>query len=852
MARPLPFALRHALRELRSSWRRLGLHMAAIALGVAALVAINSFRAAVEGSVAEEGRALLGADVRLEASVPLDSGDVGAVLDTLAARGVPIARVTRLASMVMARPSGDVRLLQVRAVEGGWPFYGPVETSPAGRWPLAPDAPRALVDPAVLVQLDAAVGDTLLIGEARFVIDGTVEDLTGDVAIQTAIGPRVWIPRARLGDTGLDRYGSIIQHQAYLRMQDPAPLEAATGGDPDAFFRPRLVDYDTAREQLDRLTDSLGAVGRFLGLVALMALLLGGVGVGSAVNVFVRERLASAAVLRCVGASQRTVFAAYLLETTALALAGAAAGALLGLAVQAALPLVLGGFLPVAVGFRVYFGPVLAGLAIGAWVGALFALLPLLGVRGVAPLEALRSGFDSRTSFLRDPWRWLTLGALAATVTALAVWQAPTPAVGLGFAGGLAGVLLLLWAAAFALLRLLRRGFPARAPFVVRQGVANLHRPRNQTVAVTLALGLGVFLVTSTWLVQSNLLDRLRVDPSRDRPNLLLFDIQTDQVAGVRALADSLAVPLGDLTPLVSARLAALNGTPVGELLADSLVEPWAVRRDYRNTYRDSLVATEELVAGAWFDRDARPPGSPGLPRISLEEGVAEELGVGVGDRITWDVQGRAIETEITNLRRVDWARFAPNFFVVFEPGVLERAPQTVIALARAPGGSSAELQRALVRRYPNVSALDLARVQEAVEGVLSRVTAAVRFLGLFTVAAGLVVLAGALSATRHQRLRESALLRTLGARRGQVASVLVVEYVAVGLLAAFIGATLATLGGWALVTRWFDLPFRLPVVGLLVIAAGAAAVTAGVAWLGGRDVVTRSPVVMLRETEEA
>jgi len=204
------------------------------------------------------------------------------------------------------------------------------------------------------------------------------------------------------------------------------------------------------------------------------------------------------------------------------------------------------------------------------------------------------------------------------------------------------------------------------------------------------------------------------------------------------------------------------------------------------------------------------------------------------------------------NLRRVDWARFAPNFFVVFEPGVLERAPQTVIALARAPGASSAELQRALVRRYPNVSALDLARVREAVEGVLSRVTAAVRFLGLFTVAAGLVVLAGALSATRHQRLRESALLRTLGARRGQVAGVLVVEYVAVGLLAALIGTALATLGGWVLTTRWFDLPFRLPVVGLLLIAAGAAAVTAGVAWLGGRDVVTRSPVVMLRETEEA
>lgn len=844
-----PFPVRHAARELRSSWTRLGLHMTAIALGVAALVAVNSFRHAVAGAVAEEGKALLGADVRLEASFPLDSGAVAGVLDSAARAGVPLARVTRLGSMVQALPSGEVRLLQVRAAEAGWPFYGEVETEPAGLWPLTGEARRALVDPAVLIQLDVEAGDTLVVGGERFVIAGTVRDLSGDTGLRTAIAPRVYVPAGSLDDTGLLGPGSLVEHQVFLGAGAEAALEAATGGDPDAFFRPRLVDYDTARERVDDVTDAVAFLGRFLGLVGLMALLLGGVGVGSAVHVFVRERLPAVAVLRCLGARERTVFTAYLLETGALAVVGAAAGALLGVAVQAALPSVLGSFLPVSVPFRLHWGSAAAGLLLGAWLGGLFALLPLLDVRGVAPLQALRAGFEAKTG-PRDRWRWLTAGALLATVLLLSAWQAPNPRMGLAFAAALAGVLLLLWRVALLLLRGVRRGFPAGAPFVARQGVANLYRPRNQTVAVTLALGFGVFLVASTWLVQENLLDRVRLDRGRDRPTLLLFDIQSDQAAGVRALADSLGTPLDELVPLVSARIEAIGGRPAGELLLDSVAEPWAVRREYRNTYRDTLVETEELVAGRWFSRGR---GSRSVALISLEEDVASELGVGVGGRITWDVAGRSVHTEVASLRRVDWARFAPNFFAVFEPGALEEAPQTLIALARVPDETRrAELQRALVGAYPNVSVLDLARVQEVVEGVLGQVGWAIRFLGLFTVGAGLVVLVGALSASRRQRLRESALLRTLGARRRQVTAVLLWEYAVVGGAAALAGSALALVGGWLLVTRWFELPFHLPWAGLPAIWVGACLLTALVALLGARDVAGRTPVALLRQTEEA
>ncbi len=846
----VPFALALAWRESRSSVRRLGIYMGSITLGVAALVAINSFRENVAASIRAEARTLLGADALVEHGRPFPP-EVRTVLDSMAAAGVPVSELVGVPSMALVPASGHTRLVQLRAADGRYPFYGVVETDPPGLWPLRPGARDALVDPALLVQLDARVGDTISIGAASFRIAGTVQGLPGELGFQTAIGPRVFVPLDALDETGLVRTGSLVRYQAFLHLPGAGEVERFEEAHRER-FRALGMRVTSADGQARRMTRSMNWLGRFLGLVGLSALLLGGVGVASAVHVFVKEKLTTVAVLRCIGARQWTVFTAYLLQAGLLGLAGSAVGAALGLGVQAWLPRLFAGLLPVEVGFRIRWPTVFAGLGVGVWVAVVFALIPLLSLRDVPPLAALRQRIEPIRR-RRDRARGTAYGALLASILVLALTQAPEPEVGFAFAGAIAATALLLWLTAAALVEATRRFFPARASYGVRQGVANLFRPQNQTVAITLALGFGIFLIATLYLVQVNLLDRFRVESAEDRPNLVLFDVQPDQRAGVAELLVARGAPAFDVTPIVPARIAALNGRPAAEILVDpeARVEGWALRREYRNTYRDTLVHTEALVAGEWWG-GAGNPRAGRLPRISLETDVAEALGVGIGDRITWDFHGIPIETEVANLRTVDWARFEPNFFVVFEPGVIEAAPHTLVALVRLPDAESrAETTRALVEAFPNVSVLDLALVQETLDDVTGKAALAVRFLALFSVLGGVVVLVGALATSRFQRVREAALLKTLGASRRQVRQILLTEYAALGALAGLVGVLLAGVASWALVSRFFEFAYRLPVAPILAFWLAAVALTTVVGLLNSRDVLRRPPLAVLRELAE-
>lgn len=832
------FTLLMALRESRRSRRRLALYLSAVSLGVAALVAINSFSANVSAAVRAQARELLGADLELRSRGPFPDS-IETVLDSAAA-----ARVTSFGSMVLAPRSGLTRLFQVRAIDGGFPFYGIILTEPPGLWARFQAARGVLVDPAVLVHLDARVGDTVSIGDSRFPILGVVTDAPGDVGLRTAIGPRVFLPAQYLGETNLLRFGSRAQYRAYLRIPDGAALQQFLNRHNALFERHRIRTETAAEEEAD-ISEALGRLARYLGLVGLVALLLGGLGVGSAVSVFVREKLGGAALLRCLGAPARTVLAIYVIQAVALGTLGAAAGVVLGLAVQMVLPLVVADFLPVRVSVAVDWPTVWAGLGIGATTAAAFALLPLLRLKDVPPLRALRREFDaSPTRSLRDPWRIAVIAALLAGLVLVSVWQAPNAGVGFAFAGAVLFATGVLWGAARLLMTVIRRHFPKRASYVIRQGVANLFRPENQTVPVTLAIGFGVFLVATLYVVQRNLVDQFSLDASSDRPNLVLFDIQVDQRDGVAAVLRERGLPTGDQTPIVPARIARVNGQP-----AESLPSRWAVRREYRHTYRDTLVDGERLVDGTWWTA-SRPTGA--LPRISIEEEVAGELGVGLGDRITWNVQGVEMETQIASLRRVAWARFQPNFFVVFEPGVLERAPQTFVMITRSDDPARrAEVQRDVVLAYPNVSALDLTLVQRALDGMLRSVSLAVRFMALFSIGAGLVILVGALAASRFQRLREAVLLKTMGATGGQIRRIMLTEYVAWGSLAALIGVLLAGAAGWALVTYFFESSYHLPALELAGVWIVVCALTAAVGLANSGEALRGTPLGVLREISE-
>jgi putative ABC transport system permease protein len=841
------FAARLAWREGRAGYRRLSVFVSSIALGVGSLVAIHSFRADVQRSLGDQARALLGADVRVSSNREFPEA-FDAVLDSMAGQGRDVARTTTLASMVLDTRSEGVRLFQVQGVQPGYPYYGDITSLPDEAWAEIHEGPWVVADPAVFIQLDATIGDTLLVGEARLVLRGQVIGMPTEVGFQSAIGPRVYIAHDRIPSTGLLTFGSIARYHANFRMPERVDRNEFRNRN-DEILEVNQLRYTTAAGQAREISSAVEDVSRYLGLMGLAALFLGGIGVASAIHVYIREKVITVAVLRCLGAVQRTLFTAYLLQAAGLALIGSLVGVGLGMAVQRGLPLVLTGLLPVEVTTQVSWLALGAGVALGVWVAIMFALGPLLEVRGVSPLIALRHDFEppKRTDALR-------VGAfvlLAATLVGLTVLEAPEVDQGIGFAIVLGGVALALWATARVLILATKRFFPHGMSYPVRQGVSNLFRPRNQTVSVMLALGFGAFVIGTVGLVETSLTQAFSLEASAGEWNLLLFDVQSDQRETVEDFLDSRVDGPLEVTPLVPSQLSAINGIPVETFLERPRAErprSWALRRQYRHTYRAEVTDSEVLVAGAWWEAPAADEDA-GVARISMEVELAEDLRVGLGDHITWDFAGVPLESRITSLRTVDWARFETNFYVVFEPGALEEAPQTAVVLALIEGEQErAEMQRDLVVRFANVSVLDLSRLQQTIDDILARANQGIRFLGVFTTFAGVLVLIGALATSRYQRMRESALLKTLGARRSVVLKVLTVEYAMLGSLAAAAGVVLAIFAGWMMTSNVFEVPFRLDLARLGVVWLWVTVVTVVVGLIGSWGVLARSPLAVLRD----
>jgi putative ABC transport system permease protein len=437
-------------------------------------------------------------------------------------------------------------------------------------------------------------------------------------------------------------------------------------------------------------------------------------------------------------------------------------------------------------------------------------------------------------------------------VLLIASWEAGGIGVGAAFAAGLAVALGVLWLAASGLRAGMRRGLSPRLAYAWRQGLANLYRPANQTLAVALSLGFGAFLLGTLLSLQTNLLRELRTGEG-PRSNLAFFDIQPDQLEAVVGELKQNGADPGEPVPIVPMRIESLKGVKASQKLAQAAANApqrspaWLLRREFRSTYRGSMTATEALASGAWWTTDAVYDG--GAVPVSLEVEMARDLGVAVGDEIVWDVQGVPLKSRVASLRRVEWARFEPNFFAVFPSGPLAAAPQTFVTLVRLDDATArARLMRRLAERFPNVSALDLADIQKNLEELLAKLAWAVRFLALFSVATGTLVLLGALAASRGERLREAVLLKTLGATRRQVLRVVVAEYAALGVLAGATGVLLASAASWALVHFLFESRFTLPALPLLGFGAGVVVLTLALGASGSLEVFRKTSLELLRE----
>lgn len=852
-----------AWRESRTARRRLLLYMSSISLGVSALVAIDSFTENVSQSVHEQSRALLGGDVLLRSRAVYSRKTTG-VIDSLDRAGVGVARVTQFASMGLVPRSGGTRLVQVRAVSAKYPFYGEITTEPTGAWKQLQAGRYAVVDPSVLVSLDARLGDTLMLGTARFVILAAVGSVPGDVGISAAIGPRVFIPDNYLQETGLLVFGSRAAYETLLKM--PPGLSPARFA---ARFNPRFssdtprVTLRTVAENETGITQSIDQLGNFLGIVGLVALLLGGIGVASGVRAFVMRKIDTVAILRCLGATSGQILVIYVMQAAAMGFVGALAGAALGVAIQFALPWVLRDFLPVDVSVHLAPTAIGLGLGVGVWVALIFALKPLLSLRRVSPLQTLRRESDAEVMrrARRDSAGIVVSLAIVASVLVIALTRAGTVERAVGYAAAIAAAIGTLWGTAMLLSIAARRSARPSWSFVVRQGIANLYRPGNQTRSVILALGFGVFLMSTLYQVQRNLLRQLDVRLELAQANVVFFDVQEDQEPGVDSLIRASGHTVVQRAPIIPMRIAAINGKSVTALFAetDSAMRaaraagrsvsgirqrsPWAMRREFRSTYRADPAPSEKIVSGTWFATGDT------TPQISVEKEVASELGVEIGDTITWNVQGVRIPAVVTSVREVTWARFEPNFFVVFNPRSLERAPKQFALLANVPTGVEvAKLQRSVVQRFPNVSSLDLTLIQRTVSNVLGKVTSAIRFMALVSLAFGIPVLFSAVAATRRERLREGVLLKTLGATRRQVGRILLVEYALLGALGSAAGVMLSVLGSWLLLKFVFTTSFSPAIGPVLLVGAAMTGVAITIGLATGREVFRETPMAALRE----
>ena len=855
-----------AWRESRTARRRLLLYMSSISLGVGALVAIDSFASNTQRSVHEQARALLGGDIALTSRTPYTK-PVVAALDSLRKEGVGVADVTSFTSMALVQRTGLTRLSQIDAVTPGYPFYGEIITSPAGAWSRIQDGRVAIVDPSLLIALNAQVGDTLALGFARFVIVGTLVSVPGDVGVSTTIGPRIYIPAKYLDETSLLMFGSRSEHKTLLKLTDALP--------PSSFifrFKNRLekdqVRYRTAAETEFNLTQAIDQLRDFLSIIGLVALLLGGIGVASGVNAFVMRKIDTVAILRCLGATSRQVLAIYLLQAVAMGFLGAAFGAVLGIGLQLGLPHVLADFLPVDV--KVTLEPIalLTGMLVGVWVALVFALKPLISLRNVSPLQTLRRESDSAA--LRgatfDPLRVLVALIIVLSIAALGVARAENPMQGLAFSGAIGGAVALLYGAAALLSASARKVVRPSWPFVLRQGVASLYRPGNQTRSVVLALGFGVFLMSTVYQVQDNLLRTVSVKLDASKSNVLFFDVQDDQGAPLDSMIRAKGYTIAQRTPIVPMKIVAINSLEGDQLLKDSPAAPvdtaspagppgrgggkgrerWVLRREFRSTYRDSLMPSEKVTAGS-FPRGGTP--TTQLPVVSLDGDVAKSLMVGIHDTITWDVQGVRVKTRVTSLRDVNWTRFEPNFFAVFESRALIKAPKQFVILADVRGtGAVARLQRDVITKYPNVASLDLTLVQQTIARVLDKVSTAIRFMAGLSLALGIPVLFSAVSATRRERLREGVLLKVLGATRRQVGRVMLAEYLLLGALGSLAGVALSVAGAWGLMHYMFKMPFVPAVLPALLVALLMIVVAVAIGLLTGREVFRETPMAALRE----
>ena len=836
----LRWTLLMAWRDSRRNRSRLLLFISSIILGIAALVAIYSLSNVLQKEIDKQAASLLGADLELSGSKPLRSA-LGKMIDTLGDRR---SEQRSFSSMIYFPKNGATRLTEVKALGGEFPYYGALETMPANAGKNFRLHQQALVDQTLLLQFNIKPGDSIKVGNLSFEIAGSLLSAPGQTGISASIAPLVYIPIQYLSQTGLEQKGSRINYRFFFKYDRKVELDEIVKK-----IEPKLeamgVNYDTVSTQKEDTAKSFNDVTRFMSLIGFIALLLGCIGVAGAIHIYVREKITTIAVLRCLGTKSSQAFLIYLIQIAGIGLIGSIIGAALGTIVQQFLPIVLKDILPIKVQTAVSWPAIVQGVVLGLVISILFALLPLVSIRKISPLNSLRISFEQ--THIKDWIKWVIYGLMLLFIFLFSRLQLQLWTRAIGFTIGVIVAFVVLLGIASLLTWMVRKFLPVSWSYIWRQGLANLYRPNNQTRILIISIGLGTALICTLFFVQSILLNRVSLSGSGNQSNMVMFDIQSSQREGVIRLAKQYGLPVSNTVPIVSMRLESVNGKTGDDVKKDTSIKQhlWIFNREYRVTYRDSSISSEKLVKGKMSGKVNEGETVP----ISIEQRYARNHDLKTGDTLVWNVQGAMITTVVGSVREVDWNRVQTNFLVVFPPGVLEEAPQFHVLMTRvASAEQSAKFQTALVKQFPNVSIIDLNLILSVLDDILDKIGFVIQFMAIFSMITGLIVLVASVLISKYQRIQESVLIRTLGGSRRQIFAITALEYFLLGSLAALTGIALALIGSWLLAHYIFDTVFTPQLLPSVIIFVTVCSITVLIGLLNSRFIVSKPPLEILRQ----
>lgn len=858
----MKFVLTMAWREVRSSWQRLLFFFLCMGIGVGSIVALRSTTRNLNDALAGEARTLLTADVQIDSTRPW-TPEALATIDRIArpplVANAGADRTETIEAQTMARPTTEndagAIMVELKGIAAPFPLFGDLTLADGKNFDYnLLDGNGAIVAPLLTERLNVRAGDKIKIGTADFEIRGILAHEPGGSG-GFRLGPRVYVARDAIETAGLTGFGSRARRRILFRAAPgemetlAADLRAGLKGATGVGVRSYKESQENLREQFDRAEN-------YLSLTGLVILVLGGIGISNVTRVFIEQKKRTIAVLKCLGGRGAQIIAAYLLQVMTLGVAGSILGVALARFALWLVGIYFAATLPANMSYTLQSGAVVQGLAAGLLISILFSAIPLLRVRQIKPRILLREsdgitdGGASASGVARrfyDLTLWLTTIIVIIGLVLLASWQAGSIRVGTYFLIALAVTAGALYAAAMLLVRFLR-GVRRVNYFPLRQAINSLYRPGNQTRVIVMAVGLGAFLVIAIQALEANLAREFDLERRQNVPNMFLIDVQKDQADGVADLVQHTTGERPQLIPTVRARFVAVNGASVEDDAPGQMQSSRGrLGREFVLTYRDHLESNERIVAGRFWDSSPTPAGAEA--EVSVEEGLRGERGLDVGSRVTFDIQGRRMTALVTNLRHVDWRNSRTGFVVVFRPGALENAPQMYIGAINGPADETqrARFQRALLDRFPNISVIDVGEIVRTIVRILDNVTLAVSFLGAFVFLSGTLILIGSIAMTKFQRVYESAVLKTLGARRNTLLLMMLFEYALLGAVAGIIGGAASIGLSYAVAHYIFEIPWEpTPFIYLIGIIATTLLVMI-VGALASSDVLARKPLAILR-----